>query len=249
MGDIVHRRLLALITGWALSLVPNAATVLAAVRRGIVVDPARGPFGGLPEVLRPDNGLEFAAAALRRSAAALGIELVPAPAYQGYSKGKVERANLTMDQEFLSGLPLFTQGPRAADGRLSGPDAEPMSLGLFCDRFAEWVAAYNTIRVHSELGETPLQRWNADATPLRTVPEEQLRRIRSGEFTRSRPGLPARRERRGERRVVGAAVVTQVDGGAVGATAGQARSPWKLPRVPTDRDHCRADVGPRSCPP
>lgn len=164
-----------LIMGWALSLVPNAATVLAALRRGIVVDPARGPFGGLPEVLRADNGLEFAAAALRRSAAALGIELAPAPAYQGYSKGKVERVNRTVDQEFVSGLPFYTQGPRAADGRLYGPDAEPMSLGLLCDRFAEWVSDYNTTRVHSELGETPLQRWCADATPLRTVPEEQLR--------------------------------------------------------------------------
>jgi putative transposase len=174
-----------LIMGWALSLVPNAATVLAALRRGIVVDPARGPFGGLPEVLRPDNGLEFAGAALRRSAAALGIELAPAPAYQGYSKGKVERANLTVDQEFLSGLPFFTQGPRAADGRLYGPDAEPMSLGLFCDRFAEWVSDYNTTRVHSELGETPLQRWCADASPLRVVAPEALRWMLMGDTERT----------------------------------------------------------------
>lgn len=57
---------------------------------GMVIDPERGHFGGLPEVLRPDNGLEFAAGAIRRSCAALGIELRPTPAYQGYSKGKVE---------------------------------------------------------------------------------------------------------------------------------------------------------------
>jgi len=174
-----------LIMGWALSLVPNAATVLAALRQGIVVDPARGPFGGLPAVLRPDNGLEFAAAALRRSTAALGIELAPAPAYQGYGKGKVERANLTMDQEFLSGLPFFTQGPRAADGRLYGPDAEPMSLGMFCDRFAEWVSDYNTTRVHSELGETPLQRWCSDATPLWVVAPEALRWMLMGDTERT----------------------------------------------------------------
>ncbi|MDA8302471.1 MAG: hypothetical protein M0005_13250 [Actinomycetota bacterium] len=48
--------------------------VLAALRQGIVVDPDRGPFGGLPERLRPDNGLEFAAKAIERSCAALGIE-------------------------------------------------------------------------------------------------------------------------------------------------------------------------------
>jgi putative transposase len=86
-----------LVMGWALSLVPTAAVVLAALRQGIVVDPERGPFGGLPERLRPDNGLEFAAKAIERSCAALGIDLDPAPPYQGYSKGKVERVNRSMD--------------------------------------------------------------------------------------------------------------------------------------------------------
>jgi putative transposase len=33
-----------LVMGWALSLVPTAAVVLAALRQGIVVDPERGPF-------------------------------------------------------------------------------------------------------------------------------------------------------------------------------------------------------------
>lgn len=164
-----------LIMGWALSLVPTSAVVLAALRRGIVVDPARGPFGGLPEKLVPDNGLEFVAAALRRSCAALGVELAPTPPYQGYSKGKVERVNRTLDQEFLSGLPFHTHGPRAADGHLFGPDVAPMGLGLFCELFAEWVTSYNTERVHSELGATPLARWSMDATPLREVPAEQVR--------------------------------------------------------------------------
>ena len=85
--------------------------MLAALRQGIVVDPDRGPFGGVPERLRPDNGLEFVANAIERSCAALGIALDPAPAYQGYSKGKVERVNRTADQEFLAGLPFYTGGP------------------------------------------------------------------------------------------------------------------------------------------
>lgn len=162
-----------LIVGWALSLHPTSAHVLAALRAGIVVDPVRGPFGGLPERLRPDNGLEFAAAALRRSCAALGRELAPTPAYTPHGKGKVERVNRTLDQEFLCGLPFYTEGPRGADGHLFGPDAAPMRLELFCQLFAEWVTAYNTERVHAELGETPLQRWQRDATPLREVPTEQ----------------------------------------------------------------------------
>jgi putative transposase len=164
-----------LIMGWALSLRPNSATVLATLRRGLVVDPDRGPFGGVPVSLVPDNGLEFATRALERVCGVLGIALKPTDGYAPYQKGKLERANLTLDQEFLCGLPFYTEGPRAVDGRLFGPDADPMALELFVDLFAQWVIEYNTVRVHSELGETPLARWIADATPVRQVPEEQLR--------------------------------------------------------------------------
>jgi putative transposase len=101
-----------LIMGWALSLYPTSAVVLAALRQGMVVDAARGPFGGLPEALRPDNGLEFVATALARSCAALGVDLLPTPPYTPHRKGKIERVNRTLDQEFLSGLPFYTHGPR-----------------------------------------------------------------------------------------------------------------------------------------
>jgi len=62
-----------------LSRYPNAAVVLAALRRAMVVDAERGPFAGQPEVMRPDNGLEFAAGAIRRCRAALGVELCRPP--------------------------------------------------------------------------------------------------------------------------------------------------------------------------
>ena len=165
-----------LIMGWALSLRPNSATVLAALHRGLVVDPERGPFGGVPQVVVPDNGLEFATAALARVCAALGIRLAPTDAFAPHQKGKVERVNRTVDREFLSGLPFYADGPRAVDGRLFGPTAAPMTVGLFVDRFAEWVVDYNTTRPHSALGgQTPLERWASDATPVREVSEADLR--------------------------------------------------------------------------
>ena len=164
-----------LIMGWAISMRPTSAVVLAALRAGIVVDPARGPFGGVPGVLRPDRGLEFTATALRRSCAALGVELAPTPAYTPHLKGKVERVNRTLVQEFLSGLAFYTDGPRGIDGALLGPAVEPMGLELFVDRFAAWVTSYNTTRVHSGLGTTPLARWGQDATPLRVIDPAALR--------------------------------------------------------------------------
>jgi putative transposase len=175
-----------LIMGWALSLHPNSATVLAALRRGLLIDPDRGPFGGVPVALVPDNGLEFATTALEKVCTTLGVELEPTDSYAPHQKGKLERTNLTMDQEFLCGLPFYTEGPRAVDGRLFGPEAPPMALGLFVDLFAQWVIEYNTERAHSALaGQTPLQRWNADATPVRQMPEEQLRWLLLADKTRT----------------------------------------------------------------
>jgi putative transposase len=181
-----------LIMGWALSLRPDSAVVLAARRRGLVIDPRRGPFGGIPQVLVPDGGLEFATAALERVCGVLGTTLAPTEAYAPHQKGKVERVNRTMDQEFLSGLPFYTEGPRAADGRLYGPNAPPMTLALFVERFAEWVIDYNAVRPHSALGGlTPLQRWVGDPTPVREVPEEQLRwlLLADAERTINRDGI------------------------------------------------------------
>ncbi|MDQ3676341.1 MAG: hypothetical protein M3401_05985 [Actinomycetota bacterium] len=57
--------------GWAISLRPSQAEVLAALRMAVVVDPERGPFGGVPLTLRVDRGLEFCANAIQDAAATL----------------------------------------------------------------------------------------------------------------------------------------------------------------------------------
>jgi len=160
-----------LIMGWAISMYPSSATVLAALRSAITIDPECGPFGGVPEALRWDNGLEFAAEALQTAGAVLGCKVAKMPAYTPHLRGKIERSH-----SFVAGLPFHTDGPAAADGRLYGPAGDPMSLALFVDHFAEWVRSYNAERPHEGLaGMTPLEKWCGDATPVRTVPPEQLR--------------------------------------------------------------------------
>lgn len=165
-----------LIMGWAIALSPSAATVLAALGKGIRVDPERGPFGGVPSILRWDNGLEFAAASIKQAAGTLGCAERPTAAYSPHLKGKMERANRTVTQDLLASLPFYTNGPRAINGRLYGPDAPPMSLELFVGEFDRWVRHYNNERPHAGLGgQTPLQRWESDATPLQVVPDSELR--------------------------------------------------------------------------
>jgi putative transposase len=165
-----------LVMGWAISLHPSSATSLTALRMGLVVDPERGPWGGVPTMLRWDNGLEFAATALTKAAAALGCVVSPTPPYTPHLKGKVERLHRTITQEFLTGLPFYTRGPRAADRTLYGPAVGPMTLDRFVSDFDAWVQEYNTARPHRGIGgQTPLERWSADATPIEQVPADQLR--------------------------------------------------------------------------
>ncbi|MBV9354194.1 MAG: transposase family protein [Chloroflexi bacterium] len=132
-----------LLMGWALALSPSSATVLAALRMGLVVNPERGPFGGIPKELRLDHGLEFAAEALASVAVTLGIRISPAPAYTPHLKGRIERLNRTVAQDFLCTLPFFTDGPRDAAGRLYEPGVSPLTFERFAAGFAEWVEQYN----------------------------------------------------------------------------------------------------------
>jgi putative transposase len=93
------------ITGWAISLQPSSAEVLAALRDAILVNPERGPFGGLPGRLRWDHGLEFAATAVEQAALALGIDVDPATPYAPHEKGKIKRLHRTIADGFVAGLP------------------------------------------------------------------------------------------------------------------------------------------------
>ncbi|MEV0404194.1 Mu transposase C-terminal domain-containing protein [Actinoallomurus sp. NPDC050550] len=148
-------------------------------------------------MLRLDQGLEFAAAAVKAATAALGTVPHVLPGYSPNQKGKIERAFLTVDEMLLCTLPGYTGGPREVNGRLAGPlddrvkarvgygDAAaagqqaglPLGLETFARIFGNWVAAYNTEHVHSELGMTPAQAWAADASPIEDVPAEHLRHL------------------------------------------------------------------------
>jgi putative transposase len=163
-----------LIVGWAMSLRPTQAEVLAALRMAVTVDPDRGLFGGVPVMLRWDRGLEFAADSIGQSTLALGCVSQRTDAYCPWQKGKIERLNRTIEQELLQGLPGWTGGPRDVRGRLV--DRTPWTLERFVVVLADWVNRYNTVRPHTALaGRTPLEAWSADATPVRALEHEQAR--------------------------------------------------------------------------
>jgi transposase InsO family protein len=145
------------IVGWAISLQPSSAEVLAAMRDAILVDPERMPLGGVPGRLRWDHGLEFAASAVGQAALMLGVDVDPATPYAPHEKGKVERLHRTITDSFVAGLPCRTGGPRDHRGQLEASGA-PLALAELVSRFDACVQADNAERPHRSLGERTA--WN-----------------------------------------------------------------------------------------
>jgi putative transposase len=104
------------------------------------------------------------------------VRLAPAPPYSPHLKGKVERLQGTVVTTLLAELPQFAGGPRDASGGLWGGALRVLTFAELVACFDAWVLAYNLERPHEGLGgQTPLERWREDATPLRTVEDEELR--------------------------------------------------------------------------
>ncbi|MFB7467077.1 transposase family protein [Streptomyces sp. NPDC056224] len=107
--------------GWAVAVTPTSGTVFTAMRMAMLHEPGISPFGAVPERVRIDCGLEFAADAVGAALGGLAVVMHRLPAFQPHRKGKVERLNLTIEQMLISQLPGFTGGPRDAGGKLYGP--------------------------------------------------------------------------------------------------------------------------------
>jgi putative transposase len=157
-----------------LSLRPDQATVIAALRQGIAVDPETG-VGGRPEHLRWDNGAEFVARAVTHAAMALGCIVIPTSIYSPWEKGKIERFNRTLADELVDDNPGWIRRPR---DRTQTPvdDTELLTLDEFRHRFDERIREYNTQRPHAALnGRTPLQAFRDDPAPIKVLGDEELR--------------------------------------------------------------------------
>lgn len=164
--------------GWAISLNPTRGEVLCVIRQGVEDRPERGPFHGVPDVIVWDNGLEFTANAVSQCAQMLGAYATVAYPYSPERKPKIERINQSLERELLAMLPYYVRGPRKKDNSLYGPAEGRLSLRQLVDEVATWIEHYNFERPHSGIGnKTPHDAWTKDPTPLRTVPEDQLRRF------------------------------------------------------------------------
>ena len=173
-----------LVMGWALSLYPTTAEVLVAIREGIVIDPERGPWGGVPQLIRFDGGKEFLAHAVKRAAGELGCAALPTAPYSPHQKGKIERLHRTIGEGLIATLPHYTGGARRANGKLYAQPA-PLSLPQLRTRVREFVDAYNIGHRHASLGGmSPAEKWASSAAPLEVIEPERLRWMLMADQTR-----------------------------------------------------------------
>jgi putative transposase len=163
----VHTRV---IMGFAISLQPNSSVIAAALMNAIAPHPeGLNPFQGMPSNLLTDNGKDFTSDHFMQVAVGIGAtQTVHAP-YSPHIKGRLERFHGTLRTR-LQGAPGFAHGPETLDGKrmFIREDGYLHFSQMF--KIVETIVEdyHNTVPSQTDL--TPLQAWESDATPLRTVP-------------------------------------------------------------------------------
>ena len=104
---------------------------------------------GVPKACYVDNGSPFVSGQLLRACAVLGIRLIHSRPGRPEGRGKIERAFRTVREQLL----------------VEFEDRPPASLEELNGVFQAWVEQVYHRRVHSETGQTPLERFLALGPP------------------------------------------------------------------------------------
>ena len=131
-----------LVTGHRWTYAEDTLSAESALRRGIL-------SRGLPETVYLDNGSSFVSKQLLRALAVLGVRLVHSRPGRPQGRGKIERFFRTVREQFL----------------IEAAHSEIPTLEALEARFVAWVERVYHTRVHSETGQTPLERFGAPPAP------------------------------------------------------------------------------------
>ena len=142
-----HSRLL---PGYRWARREDTVRLEAALRTGLA---ARG----IPDSVYVDNGSAFVDKQLLRACASLGIRLVHSRPGQPAGRGKIERFFRTVREQFLVEI---------------GSGRELDDLVQLNTLFTAWVETVYHRRVHSETGQTPIERWSAGDPPTMPTPAQ-----------------------------------------------------------------------------
>jgi putative transposase len=129
-----------------------------AVRLAAALRPALAARG-IPDAVYVDNGSAFVDSWLLRACAVMGIRLVHSTPGRPQGRGKIERAFRTVREQFL----VEITGQDATDGDEAGGRHYIGGLDELNRLFTAWVEQVYHRRVHTETGQTPIERFTAGA--------------------------------------------------------------------------------------
>jgi putative transposase len=124
------------------------------VRLAAALQPALAARG-VPGSCYVDNGSAYVDAWLLRACGKLGIRLIHSTPHRPQGRGKIERFFRTVREQFLVEVTDSTAEQLAERGLTAA--AALLELNALC---TAWVESEYHHRVHSETGQTPLQRWD-----------------------------------------------------------------------------------------
>lgn len=154
-----------LIVGWGL-VYCDGRSVNARDVAGVLIG-AMNRYG-VPQQIVTDNGKEYDNQVIAELLVRAGTACRLTPRYRGESKGKIERWNRST-QNWLSKEYASWTGGAASSARYSimgGNNRKAPRHKAVHDKFSEWIEEYNAKRVHSALGMTPQQAYEADPAEL-----------------------------------------------------------------------------------
>jgi transposase InsO family protein len=124
------------------------------VRLAAALQPALAARG-VPASCYVDNGSAYVDSWLLRACGKLGIRLIHSTPHRPQGRGKIERWFRGVRDQFLVEIADSTAEQLAEQGLT--PAAALLELNAL---FTAWVESVYHHRVHSETGQTPLQRWD-----------------------------------------------------------------------------------------
>jgi putative transposase len=159
------------VLGWEFSfLSPSAAKSMKALREAVTHDPFVATRA-VPHKLIVDNGCEFANDALKSSCEYAGMTLTFCSPGKGDQKAHVERLFGTFNTRFFHNLRGTTKSSPIARGDYDSEGAALFTIDELKESFSKYISTVYHLTKHSELGMSPLAKWNqlAAIRPARTM--------------------------------------------------------------------------------
>lgn len=165
-GDALHGPIVAGRKTYLFAFIDDHSRVFVGHRFGYAEDTVRLAAAlrpalasrGIPESVYVDNGSAFVDSWLLRACAVMGTRLIHSTPGRPQGRGKIERAFRTVREQFLVEITgqAATDDEAATGGRHYVGDLDELNR-----LFTAWVETVYHRRVHTETGQTPIERFTA----------------------------------------------------------------------------------------